>query len=102
MQGKVLVLRALKVLLKGHVDGLQAEEGHREEDRKVVLRNDLHLRRVTRIHEHLQNLLDFLVREYVELVILDELVLDDALDFSRQRQACQLRRQAQAGAFGHE
>ena len=99
MQGEVLVLSGLKTLLERLVDRFQTEEGHWEENCQVILCDDLHLRGVARVHKHLEDLFDFLVSEHIELVVLVDLILHNALNLTSQRQVSQLRWQTQTGAF---
>ena len=91
MEGQVLVLCALKVFLECHIDRLNTEEWKWVEDSQMILCNDFHVSCILCVTKYLQDFLDFLVREDVELIVLDQLVVYDSFDFSGQRQAGQLR-----------
>ena len=83
MQGQVLVLSAFEVFLEGHVDRLDAEERHGVKDGQMVPRNDFHVGSIARVHEHLHNLFYLFVREYIKLVVFDQLVMHDSFYFTR-------------------
>ena len=85
-----MVLGSLKILLESHVDGFYSEEGQRVENGQVVFSYHFHMRCILCVSEHLQNFLDLLVRKDIELIILNQLIMNDTLDLSRQRQTCQL------------
>ena len=90
MQGQVLILSAFEVFLEGHVDRLDAKEGHGVKDSQMVPRNDFHVGSIARVHEHLHYLLYLFVREYIKLVVLDQLVVHNSFYFTRQSQTCEL------------
>lgn len=97
---QVLILRALEVLLENHVNRLYAKERHRVEQSEVILSNHFHLSCVLCVQENLKDLLDFLVCEYVELVVLDKLIVHDSLDFSGHSQTREFRGQTEPSTLG--